>query len=72
MALLNRSPRGDGRFTRRRTATREESEAVVREKLDLLARRLVAEIDRDALSEGRAVTRPLAMAALERLGAHGA
>ena len=43
MALLNRSPRGDGRFTRRRTATREESEAVVREKLDLLARRLVAE-----------------------------
>ena len=35
-----------------------------------LARRLVAEIDRDALSEGRAVTRPLAMAALGRLGAH--
>lgn len=34
-----------------------------------LARKLVAEIDRDALSEGRAVTRPLAMAALGRLGA---
>ena len=31
---------------------------------------VVAEIDRDALSEGRAVTRPLAMAALGRLGAH--
>jgi chromosomal replication initiation ATPase DnaA len=33
------------------------------------ARRLVAEIDRAALAEGRAVTRPLAMAALERLNA---
>jgi hypothetical protein len=42
MALLNRSPRGDGRFTRRRAATREESDAVVREKLNLLAAKLVA------------------------------
>ena len=32
-----------------------------------LARRLVAEIDRMALAEGRAVTRPLALRALERL-----
>lgn len=32
-----------------------------------LARRLVAEIDRSALSQGRAVTRPLALEALARL-----
>ena len=32
-----------------------------------LARRLVAEIDRTALAEGRAVTRPLALATLARL-----
>lgn len=42
MALLNRGQRQDGRFTRKRVATREESDAVVREKLALLAKRLVA------------------------------
>lgn len=33
-----------------------------------LARRLVAAIDEGALSQGRAITRPLALATLERLG----
>lgn len=41
MALLNRSQRTEGRFPRHRTASPRESEAVVREKLDLLARKLV-------------------------------
>lgn len=41
MALLNRGQRTDGRFTRKRTASARESETVVREKLDLLARKLV-------------------------------
>ena len=42
MSLLNRGQRQDGRFTRKRVATRAESDAVVREKLALLAKRLVA------------------------------
>lgn len=41
LALLNRDGRTGGFATRRRTASAEESEAVVREKLDLLARKLV-------------------------------